>query len=313
MGRPLHKKYFGNRNTNTVVTGDDGLGGKQVASVTIGTPGVYTTRATATFSDPDLLGSGGVRATGTVTMEALAVTVNAGGTDYDVGDLVAVTGAGGLVARVASVDDDPTNGVVVTLDFTGEGTSRGEQTVLTGLTTGVATTAVTGEGNDDLTVDVTYRVKAVVITNAGSGYTDATDAAVTFSNGASGAGDKAEGTTVLTSANEKAIVAYAYVTGGSNKIGDIVKQVSARRYKVETADGTMVCKLVTDGVANAAGEMTITATDANGNTYYVSKLTAHRALLVQIAGGSNYVYATGTSAPWSFAAASGSVVQIANA
>jgi hypothetical protein len=311
MGRPLNKKYFGNRNANTAVVGDDGLGGKQVSSVTIGTPGVYTTRATATFSAPDLAGPGGVTATGTVTMEALAVTVNAGGTGYDVGDLITVTGAGGLIARVASVDDDPTEGVVLTLDFTGG--SRGEQTVLTGLTTGVATTN-NGGGDNGLTVDVTYRVKSVVITNEGSGYTDATDAAVTFSNGAGGAGDKAEGTTVLTSTNEKAIVAYAYVTG-NNLIADIKKQVSGRRYKVETSEGTLTCKLVTDGVANAAGEMTITATDANGNTYYVSKLTAHLATLVRLVddgGDEDWVYATGARAPWSFAAASGSVVQIAN-
>jgi hypothetical protein len=310
MGRPLNKKYFGNRNANTAVVGDDGLGGKQVASVTVTTPGVYTTRATATFSAPDLAGPGGVTATGTVTMEALAVTVQAGGTGYLVGDLITVTGAGGLVARVASIDDDPA-GAVLTLDFTGG--SRGEQTDLTGITSAVATTdnSVAGDG---LTVNVTYRAKTVVITNAGSGYTDATDAAVTFSNGAGGAGDKAEGTTVLTATNEKAIVAYAYVTG-NNLIADIKKQVSGRRYKVETSEGTLTCKLVTDGVANAAGEMTITATDANGNTYYVSKLTAHLATLVRLVdddGDEDWVYATGARAPWSFAAASGSVVQIAN-
>jgi hypothetical protein len=306
MGRPLHKKYFGNRNANTAVAGDDGLGGKQVASVTVTTPGVYTTRATATFSAPDLAGPGGVTATGTVTMEALAVTVQAGGTGYLVGDLITVTGAGGLVARVASIDDDPA-GAVLTLDFTGG--SRGEQTDLTGITSAVATTdnSVAGDG---LTVNVTYRAKTVVITNAGSGYTDATDAAVTFSNGAGGAGDKAEGTTVLTTTNEKSILAYAFVTGGSNKVGDIVEQVGSRRYKVETADGTMVCTLVTDGVANAAGEMTITATDSAGGTYFVKKLTARKAVLVRNSGTA---FATGASVKWTFGSAvEGVSVTIAN-
>ena len=310
MGRPLHKKYFGNRNVNTAAAGDDGLGGKQVASVTIDTPGSYTTRATLTFSAPDLAGPGGVTATGTANMEGATVTINAGGTLYAVGDLLTITGAGGAIAYVASVDD-PATGVITSVNFTGTGAERGDQTDLTGITTGVATTTDSANGSG-ATVDVTYRVKSVTISNAGSGYTHATEAAVTFSNGVGGAGDKATGTTVLTSTNEKAIVAYAYVTGGSNKIGDIVKQVSSRRYKVETADGTMVCTLVTDGVADAAGEMTITATDSASNTYYVKKLTAHRATLVQIAGGSNYVYEDNESAPWSFAAASGSVVQIAN-
>ena len=58
--------------------------------------------------------------------------------------------------------------------------------------------------------------------------------------------------------------------------------------------------------------MTITATDANSNTYYVSKLTRRRATLVQIAGGADYLYESGARAPWSFDAAASVVVQIAN-
>jgi hypothetical protein len=113
---------------------------------------------------------------------------------------------------------------------------------------------------------------------------------------------------------ENAIVAYAYVTG-NNLIADIQKQVSGRRYKVKTSEGTLTCKLVTDGVANAVGEMTITATDAQGNTYYVSKLTSRLATLVRLVDDGDdddWVYADGARAPWSFAEASGSVVQIAN-
>jgi hypothetical protein len=119
-------------------------------------------------------------------------------------------------------------------------------------------------------------------------------------------------TTNATSNQQNAIIAYAYVTG-NNLIADITKQVSGRRYKVKTSEGTLICKLVTDGAANAVGEMTITATDVEGNTYYVSKLTRHKATLVQIAGGSDYVYESGQIAPWSFAAAAGVVVQVANA
>jgi hypothetical protein len=312
MGRPLNKKYFGNRNLgSSSTTADDELGGKRVASVTIDTPGVYTTRATATFDTPDLTGAGAVRATGTVTMEALAVTVNAGGTDYDVGDLITVDGAGGLVVRVASVSDAPTNGVVLTVDFTGG--SRGEQTVLTGLTSGVTTTKVTGEGGDDLTVDVTYRVKAVVVTEQGSGYTNAADAAVTFSNGAGGAGDKAAGTVVLETDsgsafeygnNENAIVAYAYLTGGSLLRADIVKQTNDRRFKVENATGTGICELTTT-TADAAGEMNVVATDSAGGTYLVKKITSRKVVLVpaavaRLSSSAGSQFASGQSAKWSF-------------
>jgi hypothetical protein len=166
---------------------------------------------------------------------------------------------------------------------------------------------------------------SVTITEKGSGYTAAPT--VTIADSDAGAETTGTATAVLTtdsgalnstnaSTNQQnAIVAYAYVTG-NNLIADIKKQVSGRRYKVTTSEGTLTCKLVTDGVANAVGEMTITATDANGNTYYVSKLTRHKATLVRLVddGGDNdWVYATGATAPWDFAAASGLVVQIANA
>lgn len=310
MGRPLAKRFFGNRNFGSASTAaDDGLGGSSVASVTIDTPGSYTSATTVTFAAPDLAGPGAVTATGSIVYEALSATVSGTMVGYSVGDLLTVTTAGGsAIAYVATIGgtggDD-----VLTVNFTGTGASRGS---FTSLAAGAQATT-TADGGTGCELTVTYRVKSITITEPGSGYTDAADAAVTFGAGAAaGTSVMTADTTAITGRQEAAIVAYAYVTGGSNKIGDIVKQVGTRRYKVETADGSMVCSLVTDGVANAAGEMTITATDVEGNTYYVSKLTRHKATLVQIAGGSDYVYATNGVAPWSFDAASGVVVQIAN-
>lgn len=310
MGRPLAKRFFGNRNFGSSSTAaDDGLGGSSVASVTLVDLGAYTTRPTVTFSDPDLVGLGGVRATGTVTSEVESVTAVGGTqTGYTVGQLVTVDGTD-AVLRVATIGgtggDD-----ALTFDFTG-----GSRGTFTTLPSGAQTTTSDGAGAG-LTVTLRFRAKAVVITEPGSGYTDATDAAPTFSQSVTGTTVLRADSTAISTRQEAAIVAYAQTTsGGSNLIADIQKQVSTRRYKVETADGVAVCKLVTDGVANAAGEMTITATDANGNTYYVSKLTRHRATLVRLVddGGDNdWVYATGASAPWSFAAADGAVVQIAN-
>ncbi len=310
MGRPLAKRFFGNRNFGSSSTAaDDGLGGSSVASVTLDTLGAYTTRPTVTFSDPDLVGLGGVRATGTVTSEVESVTAVGGTqTGYTVGQLVTVDGTD-AVLRVATIGgtggDD-----ALTFDFTG-----GSRGTFTTLPSGAQTTTSNGAGAG-LTVTLRFRAKAVVITEPGSGYTDATDAAPSFTQSVTGTSVLTADTTAISGRQEAAIVAYAQTTsGGSNLIADIQKQVSTRRYKVETADGVAVCKLVTDGVANAAGEMTITATDANGNTYYVSKLTRHRATLVRLVddGSDNdWVYATGASAPWSFDAASGTVVQIAN-
>ena len=81
MGRPLNKKYFGNRNAGTAVAGDNGLGGNQVASVTLVVLGAYTTRPTASFSAPDKTALGAVTATGTVTSEAVSAVVTTAGSD----------------------------------------------------------------------------------------------------------------------------------------------------------------------------------------------------------------------------------------
>ncbi len=237
MGRPLNKKYFGNRNIGTTGTADDGIGGQGVASVTIAGEfsGFTLATTTVTFSAPAL--PGGVTATGTATIVDGVVTA------------IVITEKGSGYTAVPTVTIADSDG--------------GEE-----VTTGTAT------------------------------------AVLTTDSGAVGSATN----------QENAIVAYAYVTG-NNLIADIQKQVSGRRYKVKTSEGTLTCKLVTDGVANAVGEMTITATDAQGNTYYVSKLTSRLATLVRLVddGGNNdWVHADGARAPWGFAAASGLVVQIAN-
>jgi hypothetical protein len=308
MGRPLNNRFFGNRNVgSTSTTADNGIGGQGVASVTLNVLGSYTTRPTITFAVPTL--PGGVRATGTITSEVLSATIS-GGTGYgnaQTFDLTVANAAG--ETAVLNVTSDA-GGAVVTVNSI---TTRGTCTALT------AVVAVSG-GTGTLAVPVlTYRAKAVVITEAGSGYVSAPTPtftqSVTATSVALTTDSGALNSTNASTNQQNAIVAYAYVTG-NNLIADIKKQVSGRRYKVTTSEGTLTCKLVTDGVANAVGEMTITATDANGNTYYVSKLTRHKATLVRLVDDGDdgdWVYATGAVAPWDFAAASGLVVQIANA
>jgi hypothetical protein len=314
MGRPLNKKYFGNRNTGSAsTTADDGLGGNRVESVTITNQGAYTTATTVAFSLPDLTGPGAVRATGTIVYEATSAVASGTMVGYSVGDLLTVTTAGGsAIFRVATIGgtggDD-----VLTLDFTAGG-NRGS---FTSLAAGAQATT-TDDGGTGCTLTITYRVKSITITEPGSGYTDAADAAVTF------AGGSAAGTAVLESYtvggaignNENAIVAFAFHTGGSLLRGDITKQVSTTRYKVENATTTAIAKLKST-IATGAGEMNIVATDASGGTYYVTKLTGRRATLVpaavaRLSTSAGSTYSSGQSAQWSFSAASGAVVQIEN-
>jgi hypothetical protein len=313
MGRPLNKKYFGNRNTGSAsTTADDGIGGTRVASVTLVDLGAYTTRPTVTFSAPDLANVGGVTATGTVTSEVESVTAVGGTqTGYTVGQLVTVNGTD-AVLRVATIGgtggDD-----ALTFDFTG-----GSRGTFTTLPSGAQATTSNGAGAG-LTVTLRFRAKAVVITEAGSGYDHATDAAATFTQSVTGTTVMITDTGIVGTAGnqENAINMTAYLTGGSAVEVDIKKQVSGRRYEVTDGTRTGIVKLKASDVS-AAGEATVIATDTLGSTYYVTKLTGHRATLtqktgvIQSPGGATWVFITGASAPWKLTSATTGYVQIAN-
>ena len=94
-----------------------------------------------------------------------------------------------------------------------------------------------------------------------------------------------------TSTTANVIAANAWISSGTiAKLADINAQKGARRYNVTNADGTDNCVLtgnalvVTNGGPLGAGWMTITATDSDGNTYYVKHLTDRVAVLHPING-----------------------------
>jgi hypothetical protein len=87
MGRPLNKKYFGNRNIGSAsTTTDDGIGGQRVGSIAVS--GTFSGKTTATpfavtISAPDL--PNGVQATATITFATGStgtVTVTEQGSGY---------------------------------------------------------------------------------------------------------------------------------------------------------------------------------------------------------------------------------------
>jgi hypothetical protein len=106
----------------------------------------------------------------------------------------------------------------------------------------------------------------------------------------------------LTSQSGNQIQASAYIPaadGGSSAVnGSLIKQVSGRRFKVTTAQGTGICKLV--ATAPGAGEMRVTLTDSASGTYYATKITKHR---VQVTAGTGTQFTTGQSVPWVFTTA----------
>lgn len=173
---------------------------------------------------------------------------------------------------------------------------------------------VTGGAKPVLTVTVTGATAyTVAVTSAGSGYTSAPT--IIFDGSATGVGGDGSATLVVTltsgsSARQNGIKCETQFGTSDAEIqtGDIVKQVSSRHYRVQTSQGTGVFKLVATE-AKAALEMSIKATDSAGCTYFVSKLTAHKAVLVPAAnihGGTTTIgsqFASGTSAKWTFGAA----------
>jgi hypothetical protein len=172
--------------------------------------------------------------------------------------------------------------------------------------------STSGSGNGNAKLNVTYGVKSVAITNAGSHYFDVADASVTFSGGA------AAGTSVLTNLYQPGLAVYVHLLDGTEgALADIMKQEASRRYlvKTRTENGKVgQCRLVAKNPGDLyVGEMILIATDTEGCTYWVTKLTAHRAYLVRrTSAGAGYRFADGSSAGWSISSASLGIVSLAH-
>jgi hypothetical protein len=159
----------------------------------------------------------------------------------------------------------------------------------------------------NVTTNALGNVASVTLTDSGSGYTSAPTAVVAGGT----TGTTATFVVSLTTSLQNAIAGNAFITGGSAKVFDIIKQEASRRYLVQTADGRGQCKLVTTSTL-AAAQMNIVATDVNGSTYYVRKLTARRAVLVQDTVDGSFAFANNSAAGWTLGEASAGVVSIAS-
>jgi hypothetical protein len=141
MGRPLNKKYFGNRNIgSTSTTADDKIGGESVASIAV--TGTFSGKTTATpyavtISAPDL--PNGVQATATITFatgSTGSVTITEGGSGYITAPTAtcALGGGTGTVTLTATLSVD--TGAV------GSATNQENTILMTGYLTGGSALAV---------------------------------------------------------------------------------------------------------------------------------------------------------------------------
>ena len=202
------------------------------------------------------------------------------------------TGIGGEGVSLITLGTNPVSTMTITVVIGSPNLSGGVQAVGSAVKTGNTVTSVS-------------------ITTAGTGYTSVPSISFTGTNMTT-IGDA---TATLTSSVLDVIECTAFIpvaNGGSSAVtGDIQEQVASKKYRVLTAEGTGPCKLVTTSTLTA-GQMYIGATDTNGSTYYVKKLTARRAVLVQNVVNGSFLFDTNEAAGWSLDAASTGVVVIDN-
>ena len=321
MSRPLNKKYFGNRNVGSASTSaDDGIGGEGVASINWSQLGSFRGNNGANnplvgFELPAPTLPGGVQATWSPTFEVASVTTGAGSVGLVVGDTYTYAGLGSPVITVATSGNNGTNAT-----FTVTAGGEFDLSDMPGDTTGVNITKVSGSGANTFQVDINFKVKAANIVEPGSGYKGTETFTVTLYAGATGTAPA--GTIVKTASNnnnaaqnptgtnENAIIGYAYIDGG-REVVDIVAQKGSKRYIVTGADGTINTAMLIADTASAEGEMEIRATDSDGGTYWVTKLTSRLAVVEPDSGTQ---FASGQRVKWNLVSASEDVsVKVENA
>lgn len=301
MGRPIQKKYFGNKNLPDYanVSNLSGIGGEGVNTFTVSNSGTNYSQGTTVAVTGGTLITGGTAATISYAINSVGnvtVTKLTSGVGYTSAPTLTVTTAATVVSSLNS-------GFGYLNTFT--------VTTATGIVVGMLITGG-GVGNTGYVEAVTGNIITTSVVNA-STWTNASN--LTFSDvGASFASSVA----LFASATTQNAIAFTSFLlakdGGASAVanGDIIKQESSRRYLVDNSQGIGQCKLVaTDALT--AGTMKIIATDGAGSTYFVTKLTAHKATLVNRTSTSTAKSITGAAVGWTLGSATGTVVTIANA
>ena len=283
MGRPIKKRFIG-----TTVGGASLAGGEGVTSLAVHGANSYSAGTTISFAASPI---GGTTAAASIAYVVPAVngqpgngnvssvTVTTAGSGYLVRNLVAtftkpgnvvvdgVTGvyalgaAGHIVKFSSGVTSGIYAGMVANVFFTTAAFGSPTRVVSVNTTTGNVTfsSANTSAISSPISFGDVGRLGNVVAT---------IDAAVTT-------GNTIQGNAYLT-------------TGAGGRISDIVSQRSSRRYRVTNDQGTGAVRLIsatectaanTAGGPPTAGTMTITATDSDGGTYWVTKIESRTATI----------------------------------
>ena len=289
MGRPINKKYLGNRNIgSTSTTADNGIGGSAAGSVSFGgannSSGFTAGLTQVTLSAPQIPGgvtataslvvgplgaflttaastSGTNRTTFTATGTGAAVTGTFTGLVQKAGGTTTGTGATFTIVKATTGTNYATGGVLTTITASAKGTGYavGDTIVIDGALLGGVTTT------NDITLTVVGAVAAagtitaINIVEPGSGYVTAPT--FTFTVGTIGTAGPvvsfAPDTGAVGSASneENAILGYAWISGAL-RVVDIVRQISTKRYKVRYNGSTYVARIVYTQVADGTAGYT---------------------------------------------------------
>ena len=199
-------------------------------------------------------------------------------------------GGGGITSITTMIKGSP--------DLTGTLTVSLSAPTEPGGVTATATATVNGSG------DVTF-----VITNPGSGYRSAATSntvTVTSTSGQTVAGSGGSGLGYVFQPVITNSVAHIRITanilGLSDNKADIVKQLGTRKFLVKNANGTAIARIHPGGIHYAGncpdGFMFMYCTDNNSARYVVSKISAHKLILVQDPTSSGWLFASGSSVKW---------------
>jgi hypothetical protein len=153
----------------------------------------------------------------------------------------------------------------------------------------------------------TGRIQTLAVSTPGTGYQTTASLTLTFTPASAGTAVTFVATTSSTRQDALAIISFIPGASQSRTNGDIIKQEGSRRYLVQNADGKGVCRLTTGTFSTplVAGQMHIIATDAGGATYYVTKLTARKAVVYNRTNTGTAYVSSGKAVKWTIGAPTG--------
>jgi len=258
-----------------VVVGGTGAQGYGIGDTITVQGGTFSQAAVFTVTGLNV-GAGGTTAPyGRVTQLTLS---NAGSYTVLPTGILTTTNSGAAAGLTINLDGQWT---AKTLNIT----NRGNYTALPGDITSVVTTSTEGTG---LTVNTTYRVLSIDVLNGtganrNRGYVrqDTTIAFATGNASIDGFDWNTTDTNVGGSSSSRYTLLFKSYINGQVRDTDVIRQRGTRTYILKAAVGSVVSARLYAHAPAALGQASLTAWDDDDHEYWVTKVTAHKCIVVR--------------------------------